>query len=248
MFFETKNSSSSSPKHQKDVSKGKGIAGSGIDTPTSPEGNNNKAAEVAKEKAQNRRAQVRRAQIQHRQRKANYIKQLELDIVSIREMITDTERESNNLRSENAAIRQNITFFSSRKPQSEAVVSPTGTGFVSMPSTAPSVGGSPVFSLEMLPPSATTSLFADPGLEDITVALQIDEAMNYPCLKMTRNSSPTASGCASSLAGVSSPRQATTGIPGIDLTPEQTDQAINFILAYVYPSLMVYGPDVYGCQ
>src|SRR6187402_3234044 len=59
----------------------------------------------AKDKAQIRRQQVRRAQIQHRQRKANYVKQLELDVVRVRDLIADTERQTAVLRRENGAMR-----------------------------------------------------------------------------------------------------------------------------------------------
>ncbi|KAK4237145.1 RNA polymerase I-specific transcription initiation factor RRN3-domain-containing protein [Achaetomium macrosporum] len=62
----------------------------------------------APDKAQLRRAQVRRAQIQHRQRKASYVKQLEMDIARIREMIEAAERESQVLLNENQAMRAQI--------------------------------------------------------------------------------------------------------------------------------------------
>lgn len=55
-----------------------------------------------------RRAQVRRAQNQHRARKANYTKQLEADIVSIREKIEDVERDRCILETENQAIRAQL--------------------------------------------------------------------------------------------------------------------------------------------
>ena len=61
-----------------------------------------------KERAQARRAQVRRAQIQHRQRKANYIKQLELDVSQLRDLVTVTEKETTQLAVENAKIREMI--------------------------------------------------------------------------------------------------------------------------------------------
>lgn len=55
-----------------------------------------------------RRAQVRRAQNQHRVRKANYAKQLEADIASIREQIEDVERDRCILETENQAIRAQL--------------------------------------------------------------------------------------------------------------------------------------------
>jgi hypothetical protein len=59
-----------------------------------------------KDKAQVRRQQVRRAQTQHRQRKANYIKQLELDVCRHREMISAAERDILGLQRENDSIRR----------------------------------------------------------------------------------------------------------------------------------------------
>jgi hypothetical protein len=59
-------------------------------------------------KAQARRAQVRRAQIQHRQRKANYTKELEMDIARLRDMIEQAETASRGLRAENAAMRRDL--------------------------------------------------------------------------------------------------------------------------------------------
>lgn len=56
-----------------------------------------------------RRAQVRKAQVQHRQRKANYVKQLESDIAGVREQIEHAERERRTLRVENQAIRAQLT-------------------------------------------------------------------------------------------------------------------------------------------
>lgn len=60
-------------------------------------------------KAQARRAQVRRAQIQHRQRKANYTKELEMDIARLRELIEQTEAASRGLRTENAVLRRDLS-------------------------------------------------------------------------------------------------------------------------------------------
>ncbi|KAL1906342.1 hypothetical protein Sste5344_007942 [Sporothrix stenoceras] len=60
---------------------------------------------TAKEKAQIRRAQVRRAQIQHRKRKADYMRQLELDIDMLRDLITTAEQDMRTIQKDNEAIR-----------------------------------------------------------------------------------------------------------------------------------------------
>ncbi|EFX05284.1 alanine racemase [Grosmannia clavigera kw1407] len=56
-------------------------------------------------KAQARRAQVRRAQVQHRKRKADYLRQLEVDVSTLRDLVSATEKETRRLRHENASIR-----------------------------------------------------------------------------------------------------------------------------------------------
>ncbi|KAM0174266.1 hypothetical protein ACHAPF_006245 [Botrytis cinerea] len=66
---------------------------------------------------QHRRAQVRRAQIEHRQRKENYVKHLEEDVIRLRGMITSTENESSALMNENRAI-ESILSASGIKPLS----------------------------------------------------------------------------------------------------------------------------------
>ncbi|KAF5871126.1 putative bzip-type transcription factor protein [Botrytis fragariae] len=58
---------------------------------------------------QHRRAQVRRAQIEHRQRKQNYVKHLEEDVIRLRGMIAKTEDESSALMRENRAIESTLS-------------------------------------------------------------------------------------------------------------------------------------------
>ncbi|KAI9650413.1 hypothetical protein NHQ30_000427 [Ciborinia camelliae] len=58
---------------------------------------------------QHRRAQVRRAQIEHRQRKQNYVKHLEEDVIRLREMIAATENESSALMKENRMIKSTLS-------------------------------------------------------------------------------------------------------------------------------------------
>lgn len=68
-----------------------------------------------------RRAQVRRAQIQHRARKANYTKQLEADIESIRQQIEDVKRECSVLEEENQAVRAQLCESQQQQQQQQAV-------------------------------------------------------------------------------------------------------------------------------
>ncbi|KAB5536570.1 RNA polymerase I-specific transcription initiation factor RRN3-domain-containing protein [Coniochaeta sp. 2T2.1] len=66
------------------------------------------SSQTPQDKAKARRAQVRRAQIEHRQRKANYVKQLEIDVARIRDMIAATQMESRLLQTENNAMRSQL--------------------------------------------------------------------------------------------------------------------------------------------
>ncbi|RDL35024.1 uncharacterized protein BP5553_06955 [Venustampulla echinocandica] len=64
------------------------------------------AATAALSAKQHRRAQVRKAQTEHRQRKANHVKQLEQDIIDLRKMIITAETEASLVEQENEAIRK----------------------------------------------------------------------------------------------------------------------------------------------
>ncbi|KAF7889193.1 hypothetical protein EAF00_009493 [Botryotinia globosa] len=64
----------------------------------------NSEAKSSTAQKQHRRAQVRRAQIEHRQRKENYVKHLEEDVIRLRGMIATTEDKSSALMKENRAI------------------------------------------------------------------------------------------------------------------------------------------------
>jgi hypothetical protein len=68
--------------------------------------------EDSSQKAQNRRAQVRKAQLQHRQRKANYVEQLETDIDNLNKNIQNVKLEAQNLEEENHVMRQSISRVS----------------------------------------------------------------------------------------------------------------------------------------
>lgn len=203
----------------------------------------------AKDKAQIRRAQVRRAQIQHRQRKANYIKQLELDVGKLRDMISGAEQDVRILQMENEAIRLRL---SGTVGLASALPGPAAS---SPPLTIQTLPASDISS--SLPVSATTSLFStDYNVPDMLVTLNFDDVVNYPCFQVSRSpptsvsswSSPAQSPQqqkAAVAAGVKdepasppaqlpslpmSPGASADGVTG--LTPAQADQAINFVLAY----------------
>ncbi|GAB1310413.1 DNA independent RNA polymerase I transcription factor [Madurella fahalii] len=182
-------------------------------------------------KAQLRRAQVRRAQLQHRQRKANYVKQLEMDIAHIRDMIDTTQRETQTLLAENKALRARVH---------QAVTRTT---------TPLSVDQRMSLLNEMPQPSQLCSevgSYLQRELEETTLTLGFDNVMNAPCYYIS--SSPSSS------TGAASPQQV---LPAAEITtptnpclpelnPSQTQQAINFILALEHICRDHFHPSLYS--
>ena len=163
------------------------------------------------DKAQLRRAQVRKAQTQHRQRKANYVKKLEMDVARIREMIEDAERDTKALLDENKAMRAQVLQAVNNKQLPLSL--DQGVSLLKEmpepPQLSSDIGTS-------LPQEA----------DGVTVTLGFDKIMNAPTFYI---SSPPPSNDSHQ----TSPREispaAPDGLP--DLTPAQTQAAINFILA-----------------
>ncbi|KAK6948164.1 hypothetical protein Daesc_009928 [Daldinia eschscholtzii] len=166
----------------------------------------------AQAKALARRQQVRKAQKQHRQRKVNYTRELEMDVARLRDLIEQTERETFAIRSENETIRRKL-----------------------LGKTAPAPAPAPALSLHpgLLPPAlmygTTTS-----SLPEYTVSLvNSAEAPDKPMYQVQRT--PTPSSWAS-LGGFPNERLAYGAGGGFKdrgrvLLPQtETDHAINFIL------------------
>ncbi|KAK9438785.1 alanine racemase [Metarhizium brunneum] len=161
-----------------------------------------------KDKAQLRRAQVRRAQIQHRQRKANYIKQLEIDVSELRDLISLTEKETAALFKENFLIREALetaglplamTTTAAMQQQMRLDAGPVDT-----PAAA----------------EESPELFGAIDVDDLTVTLSMDAALGAPCFHISSNSS------GASAAASTPPRT----VAGVALTWEQEQRAVNFIL------------------
>ncbi|KAI1499143.1 hypothetical protein F5X99DRAFT_411308 [Biscogniauxia marginata] len=184
---------------------------------------------TAQHKAQLRRSQVRKAQIQHRQRKANYTKKLEMDISKLREQIEETENDCVVLRNENEVIRQRLSHSSS---------------FHHAASNLPQTTTRMAMASSLCPP-------------EYTVSLSMSDIMNTPAFQITRTQSPSseasytrlaapgedflaaatsassAYAAAATSSGVSMPAEpAALELPGdFLLSGVETDEAINFILA-----------------
>jgi len=196
-------------------------------TPTAPQSNNGSPEKQGEQltKAQVRRAQVRKAQIEHRQRKANYVKQLEMDISQLRELITQAQRDTHTLKSENDDIRAIMGKNGIPTPEltqgqvseattspSEGQATPTQQGGKSPITYPPQEGQEP-----FLPDSLGTTD------EELTVTLSANKTMGTPTLSVSPNSSN------SSFFTLSSPATWTNN--QIELSPQQELVVVNFVLA-----------------
>lgn len=194
-----------------------------------------------RDKAQARRAQVRKAQIQHRQRKANYVAELEVDVAKFRDLIGKTEQEASTLRRENAAIKKalmgagiNSLLWVQDHPRYHPTGSPAGA-VPQLDSPQMDVTYGQPLSTQMMEQhmqeydaypqqQGSTELFSGIDIDDLTVTLSVDDTMGTPCLNISSNSS------GASVRSVASPPPRMTECK-IQLSPSQEQTAINFILA-----------------
>lgn len=166
-----------------------------------------------KDKAQLRRAQVRRAQIQHRQRKANYIKQLEIDVSELRDLVSLTEKETAALFKENFLIREAL----------ETAGLPLAMTTTAAMQQQMRLDAGPVDTAAAAAAEESPELFGAIDVDDLTVTLSMDAALGAPCFHISSNSS------GASAAASTPPRT----VAGVALTWEQEQRAVNFILGYV---------------
>lgn len=174
----------------------------------------------ASEKAKIRRAQVRRAQIQHRQRKAEYQKELELDITHYRELISLTEFEAGELRRQNDEIRALLASKGIAVPDcgnsqcqlQRPVIAGQGDAWVD------EILGTGGYDSEALTQSEG-DMFADVNVDDIIVTLKKDDCMDTPVFSIRSNS-------ASSNVTNSPAAEGDSG-----LSQEEEQMVINFILS-----------------
>ncbi|KAL1844312.1 hypothetical protein VTJ49DRAFT_2369 [Mycothermus thermophilus] len=236
--------------------------------PPTNDGNENGNNPTALDKAQIRRAQVRRAQTQHRQRKANYIRQLETDVARLRDMIDAAERDTHGLAKENEKLRKKveavITGGAASSPGSGSgtagLLSPSSALPTSTPTPKPiplSLDQSVEFLMKDSPPAPPAPAPADFG--DFTVSLGFDEVINAPTFYVC--APPESAGQPSPPpppphhhhaqqrqppTTVSSSTPAAGDINDLpDLTPSQTQAAINFILALEHPCRLHFHPSAH---
>ncbi|KAF5020630.1 hypothetical protein F66182_7337 [Fusarium sp. NRRL 66182] len=178
---------------------------------------------TATEKAKLRRTQVRRAQIQHRQRKAEYQKQLELDITHFRELIALTQFESDQLVKDNEAIKALLTNRGIAMPRCKTMCSIRPRITKEVVRGGDDAWVDDALGLDTKPEDLEMGFgeegdrFADVNLDDIIVTLQKDESMDTPAFSIRPNELTNN----------------TTNPPPVDLhlTPEEEQKAVNFILS-----------------
>ncbi|KND95139.1 hypothetical protein TOPH_00325 [Tolypocladium ophioglossoides CBS 100239] len=218
----------------------------------SPEKNQAKVdkAKSAKEKALLRRQQIRRAQTQHRQRKANYLKQLELDVAQLRDLISLTEYEGHALKKENEDIRTVLGGAGVGTPPALmlAGIPEVDIGVLQTEVPEPVQVDSlvPLQTDSTAPPpaspqAASSELFGDIDIDDWAVTLSMDEAMGTPCFHVS-------SGSGSSGASVTSIASPARSVGDVHFTPAQEQRAINFILALEHVCWNHFGPGDFECH
>ncbi|OIW35042.1 hypothetical protein CONLIGDRAFT_689256 [Coniochaeta ligniaria NRRL 30616] len=165
------------------------------------------SSQSPQDKAKARRAQVRKAQIEHRQRKANYVKELEIDVARIRNMIAASQMEIRLLQAENDAMRSQLAAGAAPLPPSTSQVRESTAG--------------------ELPQDIDMSFLNDiqlDNLDDVTMSLGVDEISSEP----TSSAFP---------ANTHFNPLHPPDIPELPhhpldhISPGQTQQIINFILA-----------------
>jgi hypothetical protein len=202
--------------------------------------------DAAKDKAQIRRAQVRKAQIQHRQRKANYVKQLELDVSQLRDLIAQAQQETLQMRKENDTIRDLIrrTEPAAQPPNTQAdstyfsTTDSPGTrlgGMSELDAQEWLAAGGQLSDLDLnlnqnqqpLMPSTSNEqeMFGHINLDDITISLGINDLLGTPCFTIDNPS------VGSSVQGYVSPASFDNPPQTPPLTPQQEQIVMNWILA-----------------
>lgn len=227
--------------------------------PSPPPSSSTATAAAGLTKKQARRAQVRKAQIQHRQRKVDYTKHLEMESARLRDIIEQTEREVRALEAENNTMRQRL----STKLSLSLAPLQSPTSSITATDVAGSAGwNAPGFDGSLM----TVDRFAMPPPAPVySVSMSMSPMMGTPVLQVRRTSSDSepsdllpldspaytsphaAPRLGSNASDTTTNRSHEIGrdAPALKasfldvdfsatmLTEEQTDHAINFILGYV---------------
>lgn len=177
--------------------------------------------------------------MQHRQRKAEYVKKLELDITHFRELIALTEGEAGDLKKENEAMRAQAQLFgitvsaaaweNSQQPVSMEGVEAHIDRLLDPNQQAPGLAASQAFGqVDTLPqqPAEATDMFGHIDIDDIIVSLKKNDQLPTPVFSVrSSTSNPSVSNQSSS---ATSPP---TSEGDYQLSLDQEQMAVNFILS-----------------
>ncbi|RDW70328.1 hypothetical protein BP5796_08725 [Coleophoma crateriformis] len=191
-------------------------------TTTLDESNNVEPPVDEVNRKQHRRAQVRKAQLEHRQRKANHLKELEQEIVQLRNMITAVENDGGRLLKENRCMREILSGAAILMP---AHISPP-----------------------RMTPQTELHSFWNCGQGDSLVHTSYDPILKADCLMISSSSSSEGSNVESRDVSVPPSVPGLSGVPGTaeasdagdspaipPVSLDQSDVAVNFILALEAP-------------
>ncbi|CZR59110.1 uncharacterized protein PAC_09002 [Phialocephala subalpina] len=147
---------------------------------------------------QRRRAQVRKAQIEHRQRKENYVKHLEQDVINLREMIAQAETESVLFQHENEAIKSTLqkanvlapptSQFQTRAPPIPENPLPEGNfDFMDFATTLPTEPQQSDLSASISPPAQFYNwpTISSNSPEDMLISTSFDEWIDSTILQIS---------------------------------------------------------------
>jgi regulator of replication initiation timing len=195
---------------------------------------------------------VRKAQYEHRQRKENYVKELERDVDHFRDAVTQAKKEVLALQQENQTMRDRLKSagiaLPTVQPQitsiDEQIETPPSQNLQAQPGqptnpqlslfpavpaaqqrtlSPPQVPQPSYRELSWSSPSTTANTIASTSLDDFTVTLSMDEIMGTPSFKIS--ASPPSSNVLAATSPVSE--------GGPRYSAQQEQLAVNFILAYV---------------
>ncbi|KAF2972254.1 hypothetical protein GQX73_g1220 [Xylaria multiplex] len=204
-------------KHSKDQQAAKTLTFVSSKLGQAPAQEENNTKPFAEAKAKARRQQVRNAQRQHRQRKANYTKQLEMDITKLRDDIARVEQELEALRSQNGAIKSQLALRDQAAPP---------------------------IAVDVPPAVVDDAVFTSPLAPGCPISIDIFENLGSPAFHICR-ASPSSADASSKAASSRATEKLSSATPAstvgtsledvammeMTLSEEQKDQAINFILA-----------------
>ncbi|KAL2124570.1 hypothetical protein VTJ04DRAFT_935 [Mycothermus thermophilus] len=185
---ESSSSSSPSPPSQQQQQQHQSPPNTDNGNDNSNNANTTQQPQQPLDKAQLRRLQVRRAQTQHRQRKANYIRQLETDVARLRDMIEAAEKDTRDLAKENEQLRKKAM----EAAISGAKIGGGGGAAGAAASAIPSPGSSSGMTAGLLSPTSSLSMMTTKQTATLQTPRQIPLSLDQEVEMIMGESAPPA--------------------------------------------------------